>query len=126
MRRVARLLRTWSAEDSMWQIVSGHLWRRADWYALFFAWRTAVFALCVLIGLPLQESYACTQPTVWSLASAFDLAARNLLPASYPQPASTSQPSGVPATLLKAVGWVESGWRQFDSRGRPLVSGDFG
>jgi len=28
--------------------------------------------------------------------------------------------------LLKAVGWVESGWRQFDNAGRPLVAPDFG
>jgi hypothetical protein len=32
----------------------------------------------------------------------------------------------IPPTLLKAVGWVESGWRQFDSAGRPLVAPDFG
>jgi hypothetical protein len=28
--------------------------------------------------------------------------------------------------VLKAVGWVESGWRQFTPQGRPLVSFDFG
>jgi hypothetical protein len=32
----------------------------------------------------------------------------------------------IPPTLLKAVGWVESGWRQFDASGRPLVAPDFG
>lgn len=32
----------------------------------------------------------------------------------------------IPAVLLKAVAWQESGWRQFDSAGNPLISFDGG
>lgn len=32
----------------------------------------------------------------------------------------------IPASVLKAVGWVESGWKQFTPSGRPLLSFDFG
>lgn len=69
---------------------------------------------------------ACSPPDTWSVAAAFDLAANGELPASYPQiPASTGV-HGVPPTLLKAVGWLESRWQQFSSRGQPLISFDFG
>lgn len=68
---------------------------------------------------------ACTQPDTWSIASAFDLAANGLLPASYP-PLPPNGPHTVPPSLLKAVGWVESGWRQFRQEDQPLVSFDFG
>src|SRR5947209_5234102 len=115
-----------SAETGMWQAVLGHLRRSGGCKAARPARCSAVLALCALSGLSVQTSYACAQPTVWSVASAFDLAARNLLPAGYPQPAAAARVPIVPATLLKAVGWVESGWRQFDRTGRPLVSGDFG
>jgi hypothetical protein len=52
----------------------------------------------------------------------FDLVANGVLT---PVKSATSLPQ-VPATLLKAIGWVESGWRQFAADGRPLVSPDFG
>jgi hypothetical protein len=63
---------------------------------------------------------------VWSVAAAFDRAANGTLPASYPEiPASTGVRT-IPPSVLKAVGWVESGWRQFTPSGRPLLSFDFG
>lgn len=67
---------------------------------------------------------ACSTPSVRATDATFDLAAGNLLPKRYPQ-LPTAVPS-IPASLLKAVGWVESGWRQYASSGRPLVSDDFG
>jgi hypothetical protein len=70
--------------------------------------------------------YACSQPDTWSIAAAFDLAANGLLPASYPQFPAGSTVRAIPPSVLKAVGWVESGWRQFTPQGRPLVSFDFG
>lgn len=71
-------------------------------------------------------SSACQQPKRWSLASAFDLAANGLLPASYPQLPAETGVRAIPPSVLKAIGWVESRWRQFTPQGRPLVSFDFG
>lgn len=68
---------------------------------------------------------ACGQPDIWSIASDFDLAANGLLLNSYPQ-LPPDGPRAVPPSLLKAVGWVESGWREFRQEDRPLVSFDFG
>jgi hypothetical protein len=60
------------------------------------------------------------------VAAAFDLTGNDLLPAGYPQYAESGTVRSVPPVLLKAIGWVESGWRQFDRSGRPLVAPDFG
>ena len=72
------------------------------------------------------SALACSQPDIWSVAGAFDIAANGLLTDPALQPADTSAPRTVPPSILKAVGWVESGWRQFTPAGRPLVSFDFG
>jgi Ig-like domain from next to BRCA1 gene/Transglycosylase SLT domain len=69
---------------------------------------------------------ACSQPNTSSISAAFDLAGGNLLPATVPQYTSSGSVHNIPPTLLKAVGWVESGWRQFDASGKPLVAPDFG
>jgi hypothetical protein len=60
-----------------------------------------------------------------SIAAAFDLAADGLI-AIPGLPPSSGPPPQVPASLLKALGWVESGWQQFTAQGRPLLSFDFG
>jgi len=60
------------------------------------------------------------------VAAAFDLAANGLLPPPYPQLPPSSPVRTIPPSILKAVGWVESGWRQFAPQGHPLVSFDFG
>lgn len=71
-------------------------------------------------------AFACSQPDPSSVSATFDLAGSNLLPASAPQYPASGSVHSIPPTLLKAVGWVESGWRQFDNAGRPLVAPDFG
>ena len=63
---------------------------------------------------------------MWQIDAAFDRAANRLLPASYPPPAAKDHVQTIPAAILKAIGWVESGWRQFTPRGAPLLSPDFG
>jgi hypothetical protein len=60
------------------------------------------------------------------VAASFDLAANAELAPSYPQIPSSTGVSAIPPSVLKAVGWVESGWRQFRPDGRPLLSPDFG
>lgn len=76
--------------------------------------------------LPAPSASACSQPDLWAVAVAFDRAANGELPPNYPQiPASTGVQT-VPPSVLKAVGWVESNWRQFTPGGRPLLSFDFG
>lgn len=77
-------------------------------------------------ALPALGAAACGQPNVWSVAAAFDQAANGDLPASYPQIPASTRVSAIPPSVLKAVGWVESGWRQFTPAGRPLLSFDFG
>jgi hypothetical protein len=74
----------------------------------------------------MPAAVACTQPGRWSVAAAFDLAANGLLPPSYPQFPPSSKIHAIPPSILKAVGWVESGWHQFAPQGHPLVSFDFG
>lgn len=60
------------------------------------------------------------------MAAAFELAANGLLPPAYPQLGAGLVVRTIPPSVLGAVGWVESGWRQFTPQGRPLVSFDFG
>ena len=86
-----------------------------------------ILLACGLAGLasPLVAG-ACSAPTPSAVGAAFELAGRGLLPASVPQLPATGAVREVPPSLLKAVGWVESGWRQFDARGKPLVAPDFG
>lgn len=69
---------------------------------------------------------ACARPDVASVSAAFDLAGSNLLPPTVPQFSASGSVHNIPPSLLKAVGWVESGWRQFDVSGKPLVAPDFG
>lgn len=63
------------------------------------------------------------QPSTSDLEAAFDLVGRGLAPAGYPQPA---QGWLVPVSLLKAIAWTESHWKQFDAPGHALVSTDGG
>ncbi len=61
------------------------------------------------------------------MSAAFDLAGANRLGSGYPSlPEMNGHAGVVPATLLKAIGWVESNWQQFTPSGVPLVSSDFG
>lgn len=69
---------------------------------------------------------ACSQTSLTAVSAEFELAGNNLLPATVPQFPSTGAVRSMPPTILKAVGWVESGWRQFDASGKPLVAPDFG
>jgi Ig-like domain from next to BRCA1 gene/Transglycosylase SLT domain len=92
--------------------------------------RACQIAVLVLL-VPLQmaqagEASACSQPGTWPVAAAFELASNNILPSGYPQANAGSGVTTVPSSLLKAIGWVESGWRQYTQSGRPLVSFDFG
>lgn len=59
------------------------------------------------------------------MAAAFELTAAGL---TYPAVTQTAGRATqiVPASLLQAIGWVESGWRQYTARGNPIVSSDFG
>ncbi|MDQ2742552.1 MAG: NBR1-Ig-like domain-containing protein [Chloroflexota bacterium] len=77
------------------------------------------------IILPASIGRACGQPDSWSIASAFDMAANGLLSPAFPHNPPGS-PATIPPSVLKAVGWVESGWRQYTAVGGPLVSFDFG
>lgn len=72
-----------------------------------------------------SPAYGCGQPSEAAIDAAFDLAAAGLLTVGSQQRSATSQQIA-PASLLKAVGWVESGWRQFSTTGHPVVSFDFG
>ncbi len=81
--------------------------------------------LRVCIAAPIVAN-ACAPPTTAAVAAAFDLAGNGLLPASYPRYYASGPVKSIPPVLLKAIGWVESGWRQFDQSGRPLVAPDFG
>jgi methionine-rich copper-binding protein CopC len=69
---------------------------------------------------------ACEQPDAWSIGISFERAANGQLPATYPQIPSSTGVRSIPESVLMAVGWVESGWRQFTPNGRPLLSFDFG
>ncbi len=91
----------------------------------------ASLATCGLLGIlwsggPASlAAYACGQPNPAAISAAFELAANGALHASA-RPSSPSGPVTVPPSLLAAIGWVESGWRQFAPGPRPLVSGNFG
>lgn len=66
-------------------------------------------------------------PGTAATAAAFELAGANRLGKQYPHlPRIGIDSAVVPPTLLKAIGWVESNWQQFDGNGVPLVSFDFG
>jgi hypothetical protein len=89
----------------------------------------SIVALVAAALVPLhrtQAACACSQPGTWSIAGAFDLVANGQAGAETPQPLPGLKIHTVPAAILKAVGWVESNWRQFTPTGRPLVSFDFG
>jgi Ig-like domain from next to BRCA1 gene/Transglycosylase SLT domain len=60
------------------------------------------------------------------VAAAFELAAEGSLVGNYPQLPAIGSGHAIPASVLQAVGWVESGWQQYTRAGRPLVSFDFG
>ncbi len=69
---------------------------------------------------PLQS---LTHPTTADLQRAFAAVGTGHLPSDYP---STVRDGLVPTTLLEAVAWAESKWRQYDSKNKPLVSADGG
>jgi len=86
---------------------------------------------CALIAALLARpattpAFACAPPDQQAVAAAFDLAANGVLGGPWPQYPASSPVRAIPPSLLKAVGWVESGWRQFTPSGRPLLSFDFG
>lgn len=94
------------------------------------------FAVLLLLGQFLSPAHAtappqartCTCiPSTAAMQAAFNLAAVDRLGPGYPHLPRIGVDSGiVPPTLLKAVAWVESNWQQFDSKGVPLTSYDFG
>ena len=93
--------------------------------------RVVLTALSIVITalVPLNRASAacaCSQPGVWAVDGAFEFTANGLQTDPALQPASTSGVHSVPSSILKAVGWVESGWRQFTPQGKPVVSFDFG
>ena|GEM_PF-1492242 len=63
------------------------------------------------------------QPSASVLQSAFQAVAAGTLPKGYP---ASNDGCHVPASLLKAVAWTESKWRQFVAPQQPLVSYDGG
>lgn len=85
-----------------------------------------IAAAIVVPFLPATSASACGQPDTWAIAAAFDRAANGQLPSSYPQIPTSTGVRTIPPSVLKAVGWVESNWRQFTPSGRPLLSFDFG
>jgi hypothetical protein len=76
---------------------------------------------------PPTTRYCVCIPSTGGIQAAFNLAAIDRLGPGYPHLPRIGVDSGiVPPTLLKAVGWVESNWQQFNSKGVPLTSFDFG
>lgn len=66
-------------------------------------------------------------PSQAAIAASFELAAAGRLPSRYPHlPRIGVDSDTVPDVLLEAIGWVESGWHQFDGSDVPLVSANFG
>lgn len=89
------------------------------------------FPVAVVAGIGLSLSLAvsavaCSQPDAASIATAFDLTANDVTQTAPSGATAQNAPTTVPASLLAAIGWVESGWRQFSASHRPLVSPDFG
>lgn len=71
-----------------------------------------------------QLSIACGEPSAGAIAAAFDLTANGI---SHPASAvNAGSVDTVPPSLLDAVGWVESGWRQYTPSDIPVVSASFG
>ena len=65
-------------------------------------------------------------PTTGAMSAAFNLASADRLGPGYPHlPRIGVDSAFVPAVILEAVAWVESGWRQFAGT-VPLVSPDYG
>jgi len=84
--------------------------------------------VCLSLAVPLRphdragaaaSARALRQPARAAVAAALDHAATNALPAGYP---TLDGAPRIPPVLLKAIAWVESGWRQFRAPDRPLVS----
>jgi hypothetical protein len=89
--------------------------------------RSCVVLLAALLPFRLPSgAVACTTADVRSVGAAFDLTGIGILPPGYPPLPPESGVHTIPAVLLKAIGWVESGWHQFTPQGTPLVSFDFG
>jgi hypothetical protein len=66
-------------------------------------------------------------PSTAALDAGFQLAGVGRLGPEYPLlPRIGVDSAIVPPSLLKAVAWVESNWRQFDDANVPLLSPDFG
>jgi Ig-like domain from next to BRCA1 gene/Transglycosylase SLT domain len=79
--------------------------------------------------LPLAQApaaQACSQPSRWAIAGAFDLAANGVKVVDSTAVPGPTGPTTVPPSLLKAIGWVESNWQQYTPQDRPLLSFDFG
>jgi hypothetical protein len=97
----------------------------------FFRCATAICAILALVsGAPLSNAKAAqigaqelSQLSTSDLQAAFQAVSRGTLPAGYP---SISRGQHVPASILEAVSWTESKWRQFVAPNRPLVSYDGG
>lgn len=87
----------------------------------------ALAVIAALVGpvWPAKAAVAAplVQPTSASIANALDMAALNALPAGYPRLANVAL---IPPTLLKAVAWAESNWRQFRAPDHPLTTPDWG
>ncbi len=84
--------------------------------------------LSSLTGVRAQSPPTCAcLPSQAATAAAFDLAGVGRLGRGYPHlPRIGVDSAIVPPTLLKAIGWVESNWRQFTAAGVPLLSYDYG
>jgi hypothetical protein len=103
--------RFFAAGIVLWLCMLGACWPAAHGAAL----RDAVTAVSPLSDL--------LQPSTSDLESAFTLVGQGQVPAGYPQ---ANQNILVPPTLLKAIAWTESTWRQFTNPGSTLVSYDGG
>ena len=93
----------------------------------------SVLLPCGLSATPLVRAASLTAPvssclpTEAGVEAGFDLAGVGRLSAGYPKLPQIGVDSAiVPPALLKAVGWVESNWTQFNGQNVPLLSPDFG
>jgi hypothetical protein len=84
-----------------------------------------LWVLATLTPVPAGAATAppLVQPATASIAVALDTAALNALPAGYPRLGGAPM---IPPTLLKAIAWAESNWRQFRAPDHPLTTPDWG
>ena len=75
----------------------------------------------------LSSPVSACLPSTAGVDAGFDLSGVGRLPSGYPRlPRIGVDSAIVPPSLLKAVGWVESMWQQFNDKNVPLLSPDFG